>query len=209
MINYQDNKHIQTLNQIILPYVPDQFEGNCLYQHASSFSIDNNKNKLRNNLHQLAMHSSKILEIGINGGHSCVIFFEANPNAEILGFDLCCHPYTHKCCEYLSSVFNFKLVDGDSKITVPAHITNTKYDLIHIDGGHSIDNLISDVRNCKKLSHNDTILIIDDIPATQVKAGVNILLANKDIKDVTNILLEMSTYNLIETHYHRFYRYIL
>ena len=207
MIDYTANKHINYLNSIISSYAPNEFEGNCIYQHQSVFDIDKTKQSLRNNLYELAKYNNNIIEIGINGGHSCSIFFEANPKAKILGFDLCAHGYTKKCCEYLSSVFDFTLVQGDSAQTVSEYVSDIKYDLVHIDGGHSTENLINDIRNCKHLSHADSILVIDDIPATQVKLGIDILQNNKEIKDITNILLNSSKYKLLDTHYHKFYRY--
>ena len=37
-----------------------------------------------------------------------------------------------------------------------------KFDLIFIDGGHDLETAESDLLNCKNLSHNDTIVIMDD-----------------------------------------------
>ena len=51
-----------------------------------------------------------------------------------------------------------------SKNTIPEYIVSNpkKFDLIFIDGGHDLETAESDLFNCKDLSHNDTIVIMDD-----------------------------------------------
>jgi predicted O-methyltransferase YrrM len=41
--------------------------------------------------------------------------------------------------------------------------TETKYDVIFIDGGYSYHVSYSDLINCKHLAHKDTIVIMDDV----------------------------------------------
>lgn len=53
-----------------------------------------------------------------------------------------------------------KIIIGDSTKTLPN--ISDKYDLIHIDGGHSTKVAESDIINSYRLSKEGTILIMDD-----------------------------------------------
>ena len=44
-----------------------------------------------------------------------------------------------------------------------------KFDLIFIDGGHSYEVAYHDILSMKKLSHKDTLLLIDDLSISGVK----------------------------------------
>ena len=84
-------------------------------------------------------------------------------------FDICEHKYTLPCFKYLQSVFpnRLQIFPGDSTKTVAEFYTNnpnTKFDLIHIDGGHFGEIPNKDFYNSLKLASD--IIIWDD---TQMK----------------------------------------
>ena len=57
------------------------------------------------------------------------------------------------------------MIIGDSTITIPEYYINNSsktFDLIFIDGGHTYEVALADLLNCKKLSHKNTIVIMDD-----------------------------------------------
>ena len=85
-----------------------------------------------------------------------------NPNVNITCYDIGDHSYTIPCFSKLKELFHerINIVIGDSTKTLQ-HI-NCKYDLIHIDGGHSTEVAESDILNCYRLSKQGTILIMDD-----------------------------------------------
>jgi len=205
---FVNSEIITQLNKIVQPYAPEGFEGNCLYQHASNFIIDKTKNILRQNLYNISKDAGSIIEIGINGGHSIALFLYSNPNLEILGFDICQHPYTRPCCNFLSGKYNFTLIEGDTTHTLEDYTTNVKYDIIHIDGGHTTNDLMQNVYDCKKFAHADTIIIIDDIPGNRdVYQGVINMRENNTIEDITeNLLMDRNT-RIMNCSYHRFFTY--
>lgn len=52
-------------------------------------------------------------------------------------------------------------------MTLPEYIKNNiKFDVIFIDGGHDYDTSKSDLENCFHLSHQNTIVIMDDTTYT-------------------------------------------
>ena len=105
-----------------------------------------------------------ILEIGFNAGHSSDLFLDNNQGCSVISFDIGEHSYVKVAKEYIDKTYpnRHTLIIGDSTKTIPNYKTDIKYDLIFIDGGHLYEVAKADLLNCKKLSHKDTIVIMDD-----------------------------------------------
>lgn len=105
-----------------------------------------------------------ILEIGFNAGHSADTFLTYNSNCNLVSFDIGEHSYVKIAKEYIDRTYPARhtLILGDSTKTIPKYETDIKFDLIFIDGGHSYEVARADLMNCKRFSHKDTIVIIDD-----------------------------------------------
>jgi predicted O-methyltransferase YrrM len=108
-----------------------------------------------------------VLEIGFGAGHSSDIFLKSNDNVTVTSFDLGCNNYIIYGKSYIDQKYpkRHKLIIGDSMESLPKFITNTntKYDVIFIDGGHTYEIAYSDLINCKSLAHKDTIVVMDDV----------------------------------------------
>jgi predicted O-methyltransferase YrrM len=122
-------------------------------------------------------HVKRVLEIGLNAGHSAENFFQMLPNlTRLVSFDLNIHPYTMSALKYLYKTYEnrFTFKQGDSQIAIPEFIRCNEgtFDLIYIDGGHSFDCCFNDIMNCRRLAHKDTILWIDDY-TDEVKKAVD------------------------------------
>lgn len=104
-----------------------------------------------------------VMEIGFNGGHSAEIFLSSNKNVKLVSFDIGYHSYVKLGKEFIDNKYpnRHELILGDSLKTVPEY-NNMKFDLIFIDGDHSYNGAKGDLLNCKRLSHKDTIVIMDD-----------------------------------------------
>lgn len=107
-----------------------------------------------------------ILEIGFNAGHSSE-FFLKNSDATMVSFDLGEHDYTRECKKYIDLQYpgRHTLILGDSTKTVKtfADIHPLKFDFIFIDGGHAYEVALSDVIQCQRLAHPESIVLIDDV----------------------------------------------
>jgi len=104
------------------------------------------------------------MEIGVNKGNSLHYVIQSVPTLKkILAFDLC-NQDTHRGWGILKKSYNIpmKLICGDTLYTLNTNYTGEKFDIIHIDGGHSHQQCYNDIIKSKKWAHPNTIVIIDD-----------------------------------------------
>lgn len=110
--------------------------------------------------------SCKIVEIGFNGGHSAEVFLKAKSSV-LTSFDIGIHHYLKVGKRFIDQKFagRHTMIYGDSTKTVPDFGNNT-FDLIFIDGGHDYEIARDDLKNCQKLAHKNTIVVMDDVHYT-------------------------------------------
>lgn len=116
--------------------------------------------------------TTRLCEIGFNGGHSALLFLlgrDAKP-LEFTVFDIGHHAYIKPCLSHIQSRFphsRFEYVEGDSTVTMPAWMERNPsfvgtYDVVHVDGGHSDHCVTNDMRNADRLVRVGGLLIVDD-----------------------------------------------
>ena len=109
---------------------------------------------------------NSVLEIGFNAGYSAELFL-SNTSMDTVSFDDGKHKYHKFGKSHIDKNFpdRHSLILGDSKKTLLQYMIsnpNKNFDLIFIDGGHDYITAESDLLNCKNLSHQNTIVIMDD-----------------------------------------------
>ncbi|CAL1167756.1 unnamed protein product, partial [Cladocopium goreaui] len=108
-----------------------------------------------------------VCEVGFNAGHSALRWL-LRTKAKVYSFDLGNHPYARPAAMWLSNQFPGRLdmTWGDSLATVPAfhrEHPDVKCELIFIDGGHSYDVAIRDLKNFAALANlKNNVLLLDD-----------------------------------------------
>jgi predicted O-methyltransferase YrrM len=117
----------------------------------------------------------KILQIGFNVGHSAELFL-SETKASVISFELNSNLFISDLCVLLNKGYKkrHKIVYGNSKLTIPKYIADNpklKFDLIFIDGGHDLRTAYSDIKNCFKLAHEKTIVVMDDVVRKNVDAS--------------------------------------
>ena len=165
-INNNINKTKAYIDTHLLPIINNSgelLEGNIFMAHHTTNYTDVFLNKSKN-ISNLVLNKNikNVMEIGFNSGFSTLLMLLTNPNIHINCFDLGEHKYTIPCYEKLKETFGdrINITIGDS--TKILQNVNDKYDLIHIDGGHSVEVATSDIINSLRLSKQGTILIMDD-----------------------------------------------
>ena len=168
---------ITALNQIIAS-AGEAIEGNVCYWDGTSAEvvrtappiIDGNHVIKRINLAVLARRRSMMLEVGLNAGHSALICLLANPTLQLYSIDLCTHQYTHLAAQHLRSRFGRRFIfwPGDSREVMPRLAIdrpNLKFDLLHVDGGHSPHLAIADMSNALRMAAPGADFVVDDVNA--------------------------------------------
>jgi len=166
-------------------------QGVCI---TEGYVTDKQKAEFIQDLQRLTQIKN-ILEIGFNAGHSSELFLTVTNCEKLVSFDINLHSYTKTGVQFIQKKFGdrFQFIEGDSKKEIPkyAALHNTeKFDLIFIDGGHSLSCCLSDIQNCSKLAHRETLVLIDDYVAEVklavdlcVRQGLIVLLDHKHTQD--------------------------
>lgn len=163
------NKTYKLINNDLLP-LANKFgsvlEGGIFNDHNSNTLSYKDKNKQMNICDLLLSNKIEmVLEIGFNAGFSTLLMLIANNNVKITCVDICEYKYVVPCYEWISKHFpnRIEFIKGRSEDILPELIKrNRKYDMIHIDGGHSNLTVFHDIQNSIKLAKENTILIMDD-----------------------------------------------
>jgi hypothetical protein len=154
----------------IVESIGEPLEGNIFEEDPNVVNIFLPKRK---NIILACQNKRKALEIGFNSGYSALLLLLSNPHIHLTCVDIAWHRYTIPCYQQIKKDFGnrIQLLVGDSKVVVPTIID--KFDLIHIDGGHTLDIANSDIINTNKLLMNDAVIIMDDVNINDSNHGLS------------------------------------
>ncbi|MGE0754310.1 MAG: class I SAM-dependent methyltransferase [Alphaproteobacteria bacterium] len=171
------------LNQLVAA-CGEPVEGNLFYEHHdASFphaKLSDRFEKKRQNLLACCRGRTHLLEIGINAGHSALWVLHNNPEIVYHGIDLFKHRYTSPAIQFLKDTFGERVRyhSGNSMMILPqlrAYNPQLCYDVIHIDGGHSLDCCKADTYNALSLAAPNAWILIDDTDLPQIREISEIL----------------------------------
>lgn len=116
---------------------------------------------------------STICEVGYNWGASSLVWLHSNPQARVISFDLFDRAYSNATFAWLNERYNGRLtmIAGDSTRTIPAfarqHADRKICDLVLVDGDHSYEGEITNVRNFRRVAKcGGSHYIMDDCDCT-------------------------------------------
>jgi predicted O-methyltransferase YrrM len=159
-------------------YLEGCFFSEHLSNKISDFRIENATSISEVLLNISHPNISNVLEIGFNAGFSTLLMLTVNPHIHITCVDICEHRYTIPCYNWILKKFpnRIRFVKGNSEEVLPRLIEEkVNYDMIHIDGGHSVKTFYHDVQNSIKLSKNNTVLVVDDYDFQYINLFWNVI----------------------------------
>ena len=109
-----------------------------------------------------------VCETGFNAGHSTLQWLTGSDHAKVYSFDIGWHYYTRPMTDYLNRTFpdRFNLITDDSLQTIPRFAKerrDVKCDIIVVDGGHSHDVALGDIRNFRHITSVERNVLVVDV----------------------------------------------
>jgi methyltransferase family protein len=171
-------ERLQRLNAIVRQS-GERLEGNLFYsdgdERFAEAPPETDLAPARRNLWRAARFKARMLEVGVNAGHSALLALSSNPRLEYSGVDNLNHRYTVECVDFLKSEFpgRVHLYPGDSREVMPWLATRSEelgFDLIVVDGGHTSEVCLSDMTYSIRMAHGEKgrHLMLDDVHASWI-----------------------------------------
>jgi hypothetical protein len=145
----------------------ERLAGNLFYDHYQEDFADtppasfNSEKRAR--FRRACSEGTRMLEVGLNGGHSAYLALTANPSLELHGVDIADHAYVRPVADWLAREFpgRFFFYEGGCLSVLPELAKRgLRFDLFHIDGGKHT--YYRDVLNCHRMLEGERALVIMD-----------------------------------------------
>ena len=157
----------------------EPLEGNIFYADLADRYADQPPDRdlapARRNVWRAVRFKERLLEVGVNAGHSALLALSANPRLEYYGVDIMAHAYTAECVDFLKGEFpgRVHLFTGDSRDVLPWLVNRRAelaFDVFHVDGGHTDDVCRADMGNCIRIAHGGRgrHILLDDVHASWI-----------------------------------------
>ena len=191
--------------------------GNLFYEHLdpgfAEAELAPRFAQKRINLFNLAASATRMLEVGVNGGHSLYLALSANPDLQVIGVDICrqvepgwgpVHLYVPAAFAWLERAFpgRCRFEAGNSLLILPRiaeESPNLRIDLLHLDGAK--DTHLRETLAVHDLLSRDGHVIYDDANTKPVR---------KSLRQVRSLNLarpvDLSAMGVMRTPGHRVFR---
>ena len=163
LIHEKACNYINTVLKPIVESTGEHLEGNVFQEDPIDTDLYQRFLPKRKSIIVSCKNKTNALEIGFNSGYSAVLILLSNLNIKLTCVDIGYHKYTIPCYNQIKQDFGdrIELLIGDSRNVVPT--INDRFDLVHIDGGHTLEIAECDIINSNKLLMNNSVIIMDDV----------------------------------------------
>ena len=109
----------------IVKHSGEPLEGNIFYADGDERYADeppaDELAPARRNVWRAVRFKERLLEVGVNAGHSALLALSSSPRLEYYGVDIMSHAYTAECVDFLKGEFpgRVHLFPGDSREVLP------------------------------------------------------------------------------------------
>lgn len=197
LITYEREWDTKPINEITINYFDVENKLKSIADCSNTLIEGNTRGYIdkQYNIGKLASRAINILEIGFNTGYSSAVILCSNMYSYLLVIDINSHKYVEPCYKYLENMFKGRIISlfGDSKKVIPnlTYRNKNTYDLIHIDGGHSLKVASSDLYGSVILLKRGGYIIFDDSHKPHLEKLLNSYVKAKIIKEVNYKKMEL------------------
>lgn len=191
------NEWKQYINTNLLPIIGNEPEGNIYTAHKTNVQESQMIPKQKNFISIMErIKPTRVLEIGFNSGFSTLLMKMSFPETNITCVDINYHKYVVPCFNKITSDYDGINIILESSRTALIKLINAheKYDLIHIDGDHSLKGASLDFEACLKLSKKGTIIIFDDTNLHDLNNLCNKYVESKQVNEYIFNKMECGKY---------------
>ena len=130
----------------------------------------------------LCSEVDRVVEVGLNAGHSAALALAANPALIYVGIDPGGHSYTRACARALSHHYGhrFTWLQGLSQDLL-AGIAEGGPTLWSIDGEHTLEAARWDLSTAERLSQPGDLIWFDDADSESIAAAPQVLTRSKEL----------------------------
>lgn len=126
----------------------------------------------------------RLIEVGVQGGISLILWAKYFENAEILGIDINGKNLQTKAKRFIEYDPNIKFIEADAtKPAIRAHLSG-KYDIIIDDGSHDFSHQIATYLLLRDLLSDDGLYVIEDVQCMEEAEWLSSLIPNSRIVDL-------------------------
>ncbi len=171
-------RRLRRINEIV-KQSGEPLEGNIFYREGENGYAESppteNLAPARRNVWRAVRFKERLLEVGVNAGHSALLALSTSPKLEYYGVDIMSHAYTIECLDFLQGEFpgRVHLFRGDSREVLPrlaVRRDELMFDILCVDGGHTSEVCLSDMSNCIRIAkgRRGRHLLLDDVHASWI-----------------------------------------
>jgi hypothetical protein len=146
----------------------EPLDGNLFYVHQDAGFADSPpdpRHRAKRDRFRAAVDGRRrLLEVGVNGGHSALLALSENPTLEFHGVDICEHAYVKPAVAWLENEFPGRVFfyPGDCLTVLPSLVRRRlSCDVFHVDGAKHT--YYDDIVNCSRMASAGSLVIVDDL----------------------------------------------